>query len=311
MPITFDPHSNFAYSTVQAGSSIIGSTGSPKTIVLNSGDGVAFPDNGGILGDYNVIVWPANQRPLLSNAEIIRVSQSADTLTTVARAQEGTTALSTIAAGYQVMAGVTAKFATDIETVAAGFAYQVVNQAFNVSIANTVTETSLFSYTIPGGSLGTTKQAILKMDGEFQQNSGSQTDVVRFKTKLGGVTIIDSGITGSNAHIVEDADRYPWWMEVTIIQINSALVQWVKMEGDMMWHRGSNGGVSRTDWAVGMGMAPSWHDSGTPVDLFHYWGAGAGAIDMASDQLFEFTVQLPTAINTDITAKSLMFAYLG
>lgn len=115
--VAFDPHTNFGYSTVQAGSTIIGSAISPKTIVLFPGDGASYPGGDGTT-QFNVVLWPSAARALRANSEVIRVTRVGDVLTTVARAQEGTAALSVIAAGYQVMVAVTSKTLTDIELVA-------------------------------------------------------------------------------------------------------------------------------------------------------------------------------------------------
>jgi len=112
--VGFDPHSNFPYSTVQAGSTIIGSTATPRTVALATGNGASFPGGDGTT-QFNVVLWPPGTRPLASNAEIARVTRSGDVLTTTARGQEGTAALGTIAAGWQVMAAVTAKTLTDVE----------------------------------------------------------------------------------------------------------------------------------------------------------------------------------------------------
>jgi microcystin-dependent protein len=117
--VGYDPHTNFGYSTVQAGSTIIGSSGTPKTILLNTGDGASFAGGDGTT-QFNIVVWPQSSRPLSANAEIIRCTRVGDTLTTVARHQEGSSALTTITDGYQVMAAVTKKTLTDLEASSGG-----------------------------------------------------------------------------------------------------------------------------------------------------------------------------------------------
>lgn len=105
----FDTHSLFGYSTVQSGSGVIGSdTGTD--IVADTGDGSNFSTG------QNITVWPAGTQPTMANAEIMRITGiSTDTLT-VTRAQEGTTALTGITAGYQFANTITPKVFTDIET---------------------------------------------------------------------------------------------------------------------------------------------------------------------------------------------------
>ena len=106
----FDQHINFGYSVLQTGSGVIGSTSATSLVIAGSGD---LPDPA--VGPYNVVVWPAGVQPLRSNAEIMRVTAKTGATLTVTRAQEGTTALSVIAAGYQVALNVTSKLFTDIE----------------------------------------------------------------------------------------------------------------------------------------------------------------------------------------------------
>jgi len=64
---------------------------------------------------FNATIWPANVKPLASNAEIVRVTaMSGDDVTAMTRAQEGTSAIA-IAVGYQFSATITAKTLTDAE----------------------------------------------------------------------------------------------------------------------------------------------------------------------------------------------------
>ena len=108
--MSFDQHTNFAYSTLQASSGVIGSTSGTTLIIAASGD---MPDPA--VGQYNIVVWPASLQPLSSNAEIMRATAKSGTTLIVIRAQEGTTALSGIAAGYQVALTMTSKLLTDLE----------------------------------------------------------------------------------------------------------------------------------------------------------------------------------------------------
>ena len=110
--MSFDQHVNFAYSTIQAGSGVIGSSSATSAIIAGSGD---LPDPA--LGQYNVVVWPAGLQPLSSNAEIMRVTGKSGTTLTVTRAQEGTIALTSIAAGHQVAQNITRKWFADLEAV--------------------------------------------------------------------------------------------------------------------------------------------------------------------------------------------------
>jgi hypothetical protein len=99
-----DPYSDLAISTVQAGSTIIGSTGAAKTIILASGDGAVFPGGDGTT-QFDVTLWPSGY-PQSTTAEICRVTRTGDTLTTVTagRGRAPTAAMSTVAAGWNVIA---------------------------------------------------------------------------------------------------------------------------------------------------------------------------------------------------------------
>ena len=110
--MAFDQHVNFGYSTVIAGSGVISSTSGTSLIINATGD-LPDPASGGA---YNVTVWPSATQPTASSAEIMRVTAKSGTTLTVTRAQEGTTALGSILAGYQVAATATKKLFTDIET---------------------------------------------------------------------------------------------------------------------------------------------------------------------------------------------------
>ena len=134
--MSFDQHKNFAYSTVQSGSGVIGSSSSTSLTIASSGD---LPDPS--LGQYNITVWPASQQPSTVNAEIMRVTAKSGTTLTVTRAQEGTSALTAIAAGYQVALTMTSKLLTDLEAGPALVGASVTRTATQ-SISNS-TETAM------------------------------------------------------------------------------------------------------------------------------------------------------------------------
>lgn len=104
--LVMDSLTNFSYGTVLTAPS---PATSGTSLVLNSGQGSNFAAT-----PFNAWAWPPNVQPLLSNAEIVRVTNiSSDTLT-ITRAQEGTTARS-IAVGWQIAAGLTKKYLDDVE----------------------------------------------------------------------------------------------------------------------------------------------------------------------------------------------------
>lgn len=106
--MAFDPHKNFAVSTVATAPS---PRDSGTSLVVAAGDGAIFP-----AASFNATVSPPNQTPTKSNSEIVRVTVvSTDTLT-ITRAQETTTAKA-IDVGWIIAATITAKTLTDIETL--------------------------------------------------------------------------------------------------------------------------------------------------------------------------------------------------
>lgn len=105
----FDPVTNFGYGTVSVPPS---PALSGLTLTLQAGEGALFPD-AAVDGDFNVTAYPPDTGPLLSNAEILRVSDNASDVFTFARGQEGTIAKA-IAAGWQIAFAPTAKVMQDI-----------------------------------------------------------------------------------------------------------------------------------------------------------------------------------------------------
>ncbi len=108
--MTFDPHTNLAYSTVATAPS---SPTAGTTLIVAAGEGTRFPDPASV-GAYNCTIWPAYTIPTPDNAEIVRVTaKSTDTLT-ITRAQESSVAR-TVLIGDQIAQTITKKVVDDIE----------------------------------------------------------------------------------------------------------------------------------------------------------------------------------------------------
>lgn len=103
---TFDAHANDAVSTVAVAPSPA-NTGT--TLTVATGDGAKFPAT-----PFNATVWAANQQPLASNSEIVRVTGIAGDVLTIVRTQESSNVRS-ILVGDNIVAGITKKTLTDIE----------------------------------------------------------------------------------------------------------------------------------------------------------------------------------------------------
>lgn len=100
-----DSHKNFSYSTILTAPSPSPTT--DTSLVVQSGDGAKFPSV-----PFNATVWPANQQPISTNAEIVRVTAISTDTFTITRAQESSTARA-IQVGDQIAATITAKTLTD------------------------------------------------------------------------------------------------------------------------------------------------------------------------------------------------------
>src|SRR5436309_10491678 len=121
-----DTHANFASSKVTVAPS---PASSGTTFSISNVDAANFPDpQAGGNTAYNIVIWAANQNPLFSNAEVVRVTAkgaadlggAGNTQFTITRLQEqnapGTMTARSIQVGEWVAANVTKKWFTDIET---------------------------------------------------------------------------------------------------------------------------------------------------------------------------------------------------
>jgi len=99
-----DKLANFAYSTVATAPS---PASSGTSLVVQSGDGALFP-----AVPFSVVVWPANQKPLSTNAEILRVTSVSTDTFTIVRQSEGTSARS-IQVGDQIAQNITERMIED------------------------------------------------------------------------------------------------------------------------------------------------------------------------------------------------------
>ncbi len=108
--VAFDPHANLVYSTV-ATAPVTPTAGT----YISLADATNFLDPA-TYGSYNISVWPADTRAVLSNTEIMRVTAKAGSTLTVTRATESTAARSVVV-GDQVAMTITKKALTDVEAV--------------------------------------------------------------------------------------------------------------------------------------------------------------------------------------------------
>lgn len=78
-------------------------------------------------------------------------------------------------------------------------------------VSNVATEQTLYTYTVAGNTLGTTKALHLHLNGQWRNNTGSNA-TVRIKIKLGATTMWDA-ITGN---IGTASATIPWFLDVEL-----------------------------------------------------------------------------------------------
>ena len=192
----FDPVSNFGYGTVSVPPS---PALSGLTLTLQAGEGALFPD-AAVDGDFNVTAYPPDTGPLLSNAEILRVSDNASDVLTFARGQEGTAAKA-IAAGWQIAFAPTAKTMQDIfDAINAGGGGSGTVTTVSVVPANGVSGSVANATTTPaitltlGAITPTTVVASGNISGAnlSNTNTGDQTSV---SGNAGTATALQTGRT--------------------------------------------------------------------------------------------------------------------
>lgn len=157
----FDVVENFVYGTVSVAPS---PASSGTTLTLQTGEGALFPTPGAT-GGYNVTLYPPDTGPLLSNAEIVRVTDVTGDVLTFTRAQEGTSAKS-VAVGWQVAFAPTAKTMQDIfdaiDAIAPGSGTVT---SVSVVSANGLAGSVATATTTPAITLSTSVTGILKGNG--------------------------------------------------------------------------------------------------------------------------------------------------
>jgi hypothetical protein len=142
-------------------------------------------------------------------------------------------------------------------------------------VANTSAETDLLNgeVTIGAGAMATNRMLRVSLDGDYLNNRGG-TATLRIKVKLGSTVIID---TGAGPTVAASATRRPFQLRALIANLNSASVQWGRLEAQL----GTAGAL--TD---GVGSF-----SGMTAEAYVFATTnGTKAVDTSSARLLEVTV---------------------
>ena len=157
-----------------------------------------------------------------------------------------------------------------------------------VTVVNTITETNLINYTIPGGTIGTDKLIHARLGGHILQESGAN-QALSLGVYLGATTLyLDKAPVYATPQGIgmpfTDADRRPFHIDVWIRATGAANSQF--MEGVFV------GSIQTLSPTTGYGAGA---DTSTQARIATFSSAGRTAVDMASGQALRVTVRLETA----------------
>lgn len=186
---TFDAHKNFSISLIAVAPT---PAASGTTFNVTAGEGALFP-----AVSFNAVVWPAGTNPTAANAEIVRVTnKGTGDNWTATRVTESSNARS-IAVGDQIMAAITAKTITDIETATVASAYTAKTGTY-VAVANDLVSctSGTFTVTLPAASANANKPVWVVNNGTgviTVAPNGSDTVGLAATQTLGAATASSQG----------------------------------------------------------------------------------------------------------------------
>lgn len=169
---------------------------------------------------------------------------------------------------------------------------------------NTVTETAIFSFSIPAGAIGVGQIAHFFIDGSLFNNSGAVRNQ-RWRFTLGGTTFYDLG-TGTGRQVwVAINQRRPWRMQIDIgaRAHGSPPSTYINMMTMIAGPGGNLPATGRNAWQRFDGMGADMYP-GTPLE-----SAGPIAVDLASAQTLEVLVQHDVA-NLSLEVTREMYSIL-
>jgi hypothetical protein len=148
-------------------------------------------------------------------------------------------------------------------------------------VVNTTVETTVFSLSIPGGTLGTTKALRLSLIGDVLNNSGVAIRTLTTKIKYGGVTLHSCTLSTLDA----SASRRALVFDVLLAAANSTALQYSRCHGMLGGLQSGNSDMQAAEE--------------------ERYGVHAGsAIDSAVTQLLEVTFKW-SAAHSGLSARAL------
>lgn len=164
------------------------------------------------------------------------------------------------------------------------------------TVTDTVTDTDLLNgeISVAANALVTTGLLRLTAWGDWLTNTGSSTDLPRFKLKLGSTptVVLDTNVTGT-AVATSGATRYGWRIIAEVMNLGAANSQWVTIGLEIGYARAATGGAV---FATGEGVYDAIRPSGPAVA--RALGANSAAIDTTAPMAVLLTVINPSATAT-------------
>jgi hypothetical protein len=149
------------------------------------------------------------------------------------------------------------------------------------TIDNTVTETAMFSFTVPGGTLGTTNSIVVKAGGDVLNASGAGATYI-LRVKYGGVTIYQD----STASYSSSVTARPWYLEFHLVAQDSTSAQ-------ICYGNGAPWNAASATTGIG-DLATASHVN---------FQSAASTVDSTTDQTFTVTIEQSVA-NADVEHRT-------
>ncbi len=179
----------------------------------------------------------------------------------------------------------------DVAISSTGFIEQIDANPNTVTVANDATLTSIYSFTVPGGRMGTDRVLRLRLIGDYFNNTVASRDL-RIQVSLGGTVLYDE----ISASIIAPVTR-PRAVVLDFYLVNRNLA--TSQIGGGQFTIGA--GVTADDGISGL------TDYGTELRVGSEFETIVGAVDTTADQLLDVSIEHPVADLALVFNKMLAF----